>query len=158
MAGSARRTSTSKNRGSTLTEILVAVVVLTIGMVVVAGMLNNSISSLTNSLQRQRAALLSADLAELVAAIPADTTWSTHTPADYGCNTVACTPTELLAHTLHHWQRRVALRLPNGRGNLQFVDDDGLAAAAIRLEWHSRGGSQANFVTLIPVTTPTEPL
>ena len=158
MAGTALRTSTSKNRGSTLTEILVALVVLTIGMVTVAGMLNNSISSLTDSLHRQRAALLSADLAELVAAIPADATWSTHTPADYGCNIVACTPAELLAHTLHHWQRRVALRLPNGYGNIEFVDEDGLAAAAIRLEWHSRGGTQANFVALIPVTTPAEPL
>ena len=154
----ALQTSASNIRGTTLTEILVAVVVLTIGMVTVAGMLNNSISSLTDSLHRQRAALLSADLAELVSAIHADASWPMNTPADYGCNIVACTPAELLAHTLHHWRRRVALRLPNGSGNIRFVDEDGLAAAAIRLEWHSRGGSQANFVTLIPVTTAAEPL
>ena len=139
--------------GTTLTEMLVVVVILCAGMITVAGMLNESINSLTHNMHRQRAAQLSANMAEVLAGIHADASWPLDIPADHRCAIVTCGKDDFLANAMHHWQEQIARQLPGGRGEFQFTDQNGQAVALVRLEWRTRGAGSANFVTLIPVTT-----
>ena len=146
------------SRGTTLTEMLVAVVILTTGMVTVAGMLNDSINSLTHSVHHQRAAQLSSDMAEVLSGLRTNAAWPTVTPANHHCAIVTCGPTDLLEHTLHNWQQQIARRLPGGHGEFRFVTDHAQPSIEMQIEWRMRGGNPATFITQIPVTAMAEAL
>jgi Tfp pilus assembly protein PilV len=146
------------SRGTTLTEMLVAVVILTTGMVTVAGMLNDSISSLTHSVQHQRAVQLSSDMAEVLSGLHTNAASPTVIPVNHNCPIVTCAPTELLEHTLYNWQQQIARRLPGGHGDFRFVTDHAQPIIEIQIEWRMRGGNPAIFVTQIPVTAMAEAL
>jgi len=146
------------DRGTTLTEMLVVVAVLSTGMMSVAGMLNDSINSLTNSLYHQRATSLSTSLAELLTGIPADLSTPTIVAANYYCELIQCEPGRLLAHELYQWQQQIQQQLPGGRGELGFIEESGQTTALIKLEWQTRGGTMAQFSMQTPIETPLQPL
>jgi Tfp pilus assembly protein PilV len=148
----------ANNRGTTLTEILVVMVILCTGMITIAGMLNESINSLASSLYQQQAVLLSSDLAETLSSLPADKSWPSIMPADYHCQSITCTPEELFASTMHHWQQRVARQLPAGRGTIESAEQNGQATTLIQIEWQARGGTAAKSVLMIPVAAITKPI
>ncbi len=144
------------NRGTTLTEMLVVMLILCTGMITVAGMLNESINSLTNSLHQQQAAQLSSNLAEVLSGLPADASWPSIIPADHHCEIVTCSPEALFATTVHQWQQRIARQLPAGRGKIQSADQNGQTTVRILIEWQTRGGGAAKFVMAVPVATSME--
>lgn len=145
---------TNSNLGMTLTEMLVAVAILSIGMLTVAGMLNDAITSLTHSVYHQRAVQLGTNLAEVIYGLQANESWPELAPADHHCEISACAPADLLAHMFYDWHRQAARLLPSGHGQFRFTDAHGQTAALIRLEWQTRGGSRASFITLAPVAVP----
>jgi Tfp pilus assembly protein PilV len=142
--------------GTTLTEMLVVMVILCAGMITVAGMLNESINSLTNSRHQHQAAQLASNLAEVLAGLPADASWAAIIPADHRCEIVTCSPEALFATTVHHWQQRIARQLPAGRGKLRSADQNGQATTLIQIEWQNRGGGLAKFLMALPVASSTK--
>ena len=150
------RNQPQNNRGTTLTEMLVVMVILCTGMITVAGMLNESINSLTSNLHQQQAAQLSSNLAEVLSGLPADASWPAIIPADHHCEIVTCSPEALFATTVHHWQQRIARQLPAGRGKIQSADQNGQTTTRILIQWQTRGGRAAKFVIAIPVATATK--
>jgi Tfp pilus assembly protein PilV len=148
----------TNSRGTTLTEMLVVVLILCTGMITVAGMLNESINSLSSSLYQQQAAQLSSDLAEVLSGLPVDTSWPAIIPADHHCEIITCSPEALFATTMHHWQQRIARQLPAGRGKIESTEQNGQAATRIHIEWQARGGKAAKSVLMIPVTAITQPI
>jgi prepilin-type N-terminal cleavage/methylation domain-containing protein len=150
------RNQPQNNRGTTLTEMLVVMAILCTGMITVAGMLNESINSLTSSLHQQQAAQLSSNLAEVLSGLPADASWPSIIPADHHCEIVTCSAEALFATIVHHWQQRIARQLPAGRGKIQSADQNGQTTARILIEWQTRGGRAAKFVIAIPVATATK--
>jgi Tfp pilus assembly protein PilV len=144
------------SRGTTLTEMLVVMLILCTGMITVAGMLNESINSLTSSLHQQQAAQLSSNLAEVLAGLPADTSWLSIIPADHRCEIITCSPEAFFATTVHRWQRQIARQLPAGRGKILSADQNGQTTTLIQIEWRTRGGGAAKFVMVLPVAASME--
>jgi Tfp pilus assembly protein PilV len=148
----------ANSRGTTLTEMLVVVLILCTGMTTVAGMLNESINSLSSSLYQQQAAQLSSDLAEVLSGLPVDTSWPAIIPADHHCEIITCSPEALFATTMHHWQKRIARQLPAGRGKIESTEHNGQATTLIQIAWQARGGNAAKSVLMIPVAATTQPI
>jgi Tfp pilus assembly protein PilV len=148
----------ANSRGTTLTEMLVVVLILCTGMITVAGMLNESINSLSSSLYQQQAAQLSSDLAEVLSGLPVDTSWPAIIPADHHCEIITCSPEALFATTMHHWQQRIARQLPAGRGKIKSTEQNGQTTTLIQIAWQARGGKAAKSVLMIPVAATTQPI
>ena len=149
------RHSERTNSGTTLVEMLVAVVLLSAGMVAVAGMLNDSMNSLAGSSHQQRAAQLGNNLGEVLSGLHANTAWPMHVPGNFHCEMTPCNPAELLADSLDDWQRQIKRLLPGGRGQFTFTADHGQPVIEIQIEWQTRSGNTADMVTVIPVSAET---
>jgi type IV pilus assembly protein PilV len=134
-------------RGSTLFEVLIAVLVLGVGILGVGAMQARSLSSSHTASMRSQAVALSQDLADRMRAnltavrAAAPNNYSTLVPANNSCRAVyrtavvaapvICTPAQLAADDLFDWNDRVAALLPLGVGRvcLDSTPDDGTAGA-----------------------------
>lgn len=137
-----------RSRGFTLVEVLVALVVLSIGMLGIAVLLLNSLQASRNALERSQAVAMAADIAERIRANRAggnwyDTTDGTVAPAvDPNCETAGATCDEVaMAGTdLANWQANVGAALPEGQGT---VGVEGITATlnryTITVSWAQSG-------------------
>lgn len=157
----------SKQKGFTLLEVLVAVLVLSVGILGMAGLQFAALRNNQQSYQRSQAAALVNELADLMRAnrVAAGTgsyllTLNTTLTGASNCATATCTEAQLAAHDLQNWQTRVLAALPAAktriscsiatcvRGSLQTItvmwDENrngatgtGCTAAATDLACHS---------------------
>jgi len=115
-------------RGFTLVEAMVALVVLAVGLLGIAALYVESLSASRSALLRTQAVNLAADMADRIranrnagvgyAAGTADT--GTQTAA---CETTAgCTTAELAAHDVFRWKTEGAALLPGFQGEIDFTD------------------------------------
>ncbi len=127
--------SRHRHGGFTLIEVLVAVLVLGIGLLGLAGLQTTGLHSNHSANLRTQATLLAYDMTDRMR-----TNWSGYqdgfynnpTPADHGCvwdssASSACTPLELAEHDVFEWNTTVAQALPSGVGVvcLDSTPDDG---------------------------------
>jgi len=120
-----RTTTTHRVAGFTLLEVLVALVVVSFGLLGIAGMHVAALRNTGSSNVRTIAAQQADDIADRMRsnwAAEADGSYNSSAPpvADPGfqCTGVAanCTPDNLAQFDLYQWNRRNALLLPNGYG------------------------------------------
>lgn len=152
--------------GFTLIEVLVAVVVLSIGLLGLAGLQTNSVRMATSAYQRSQATWLAHDMMDRMRANPAGVAAGgyTATPSSSGaCHTASsgCSPTALAADDLARWQAQVATSLPGGETTvcIDATPDDGNDAGspecdgsgaiyAIKLWWDDeRTGNLYRYAT-----------
>ncbi|MCP5327208.1 MAG: type IV pilus modification protein PilV [Steroidobacteraceae bacterium] len=154
-------------RGFMLVEVLVTIVIFTVGLLGVIGLQTLALSSSHLSSLRSEATVLVSDMAERMRAnLPAANgtggipTYDSVTPGTNACRAVYstavepspsdCTPEELAADDLQDWLDLVAQRLPAGSGIvcLDSTPDDGIPggedcdgageAYAIKVWWTER--------------------
>lgn len=110
--------SKNNNRGFTLVEVLVAVVILSIGLLAVAGMQTNSMRSSNNALYRSQAVLGAEDIMDRMRANRAAAR-----AGDY-IITLAQNPGDVGSHVnmvltdLQEWRAALAANLPVGNGSI----------------------------------------
>ena len=113
-------------RGFTLIETLVALVVLSVGMMGIAAMYSQSMGAGRTAYYRTQAVTLAADLADrirvnrLAGAGYAGAALDNNCDADGGAIPNDCSPGQLAAHDLLRWRAAVAQVLPNGVGAVAF--------------------------------------
>jgi len=126
------KTNTQKQNGFTLLEILITVLVLSIGLLGLAGLQVSSMKSNHSSYLRTQATILGYDIADRMRANPAGTYVAT---ADYivntavdpytvdtptttaGCSTVpGCTTAQMANTDINQWRVDLATALPGGTG------------------------------------------
>ncbi|MBP6336623.1 MAG: type IV pilus modification protein PilV [Vitreoscilla sp.] len=121
-------------RGASLIEVLVSILIVSVGIVSLAGLLAKSTQLAKASEFRSVAGLLAADMADRVKAnIPAVTAGTYDmTPAALqaaapgnaatACISAAaaCTSAQMAAYDLSQWQQTLFNGLPNGTGYLQY--------------------------------------
>ena len=149
----ARIHSAQRITGSTLTEVLITVVILSLGMLTAARMLNDSLQLLGDSRYQQRAVRLAADLAELLSNTSASLASAISTPASHDCENSICSPQQFLEHNLHYWDARAAQLMPDGSIGFELVTAAGHARALITVHWSPRGSTAASYhtqTTLLP--------
>jgi type IV pilus assembly protein PilV len=137
----------ARSGGLSLIEVLVSVMVMSLGLLGVASLLGKSLSGSHNSSLRTQAVVLANDIADRMRAnrttalSPAPNNYQGIAPADGRCRAVhyghrhgapiACTPQQLAADDLFDWRAQIAAVLPQGIGVvcLDSTPDDGTAGA-----------------------------
>lgn len=123
-AGTAANPATpgQSESGFTLLEVLIAVVILSIGLLGLAGLQATSLRNNQDALNRSHEALLAYDMIDRMRAnMPAVNTGDYHLPTatqDADCTNPAtgCTPAEMADHDYFEWLATITAELPAGEG------------------------------------------
>lgn len=141
-------------RGFSLIEVLVALVVLSIGMLGIAALYVDSLRSGRTAIHRTQAVILVSDMAERIRANPGAGVAYAGAAADNNCtDDIAisndCTAAQMAADDLQLWQQSVGGLLPNGQSEIQFVPAVGgiPATYTITVSWNEVG--QADPVSYV---------
>jgi len=128
--GRCTRLGRASQRGFTLLEVLIAVVILSVGLLGLAALQATSLKSNHHSLIRSQIAILSYDMVDRMranrpAVILGDYDLPTSTQ-NANCTTVTgCTPTEMADHDYFEWTTLIAGALPAGQGMVCRDGGDG---------------------------------
>ena len=116
----------TNNRGFTLLEILIAVVVLSIGLLGIAGLQALGQQSNHSAYLRSQATVLAYDMIDRMRANrvavqngnynAVDTTANTYT--DPGCVSSSCSSSQMAQYDMYDWQQELANELPTGNGTV----------------------------------------
>lgn len=157
-----RLSSRHGQRGYSIIEVLVAVLVMTLGILGITGLQSTSLAFNTQSLQRTKAAYLSYEILDRMRANP-DQLYSVALDANPGtqeCFTTNCTPAQLMAFDLAEWkcalgkytttETCVALAnepgalihameaLPGGDGSVVCAVNGGVKSCTVVVRWQER--------------------
>ncbi len=125
------------SRGFTLLEVLVALVVLSIGLLGLSGMQTTSLRNNHSAFLRSQATVVTNDILDRMranrdSALDGDyDLLYTETPATSGCSGTACSATDVANRNLGEWRSFVA-RLPEGEGQVTFPT---AGVAEVRVRW-----------------------
>jgi type IV pilus assembly protein PilV len=111
-------------RGFGLIESLVALVVISVGMIGIAALYGQGLRASTTALYRTQAVNLAADMADRIRVNRRGGVNYGGIAAASGCGAgggVDCTPAQMAAHDLFVWQGQVAAMLPAGAGVVQVA-------------------------------------
>ena len=118
--------TTTRHSGFTLIEALVALLVLSVGMLGIAVLYVESLSAGRTASYRSQAVNLAADMADRIrtnrraqAAYAGGAANNSCDPSG-GLPAAPCTPAQMAAHDLFRWNQALATVLPGGNGNVQF--------------------------------------
>ncbi|MCJ7557055.1 MAG: type IV pilus modification protein PilV [Gammaproteobacteria bacterium] len=141
-------------RGFSLVEVLVALLVISIGMLGLAALYVETLRMNRTAIYRTQAVNLASDMAERIRANAAAGVAYAGAGADSGCNdgagvAVACTPIQMAAQDVFDWQQTTAGLLPNGNAALVFVAAGGGAPNVYTLTITWTEVSQADALTFV---------
>jgi len=126
----------SMQRGYIMFEVLISVLVISVGFIGLAGMQVGGLAAANDSLLRSKAVYLTYQMADRVRAnIPAAAAGNynslTGLGTDPGCITAGCTAAQVAANDFFEWAAEVAALLPSGVGVvcLDSTPDDGTSTA-----------------------------
>lgn len=111
--------STQSNacHGFTMVEFLVSVVVLSIGLIGLAGLQLTSLRDNSRAYMRSQASVLASDLADRVRANPAANYTSVTASENTAClSAPGCTATQMAQRDLYEWNKKLTVELENGAG------------------------------------------
>jgi len=154
--GRCTRQGRASQRGFTLLEVLIAVVILSVGLLGLAALQATSLKSNHASLVRSQIAILSYDMVDRMRAnMPAVTLGDYDLPTstqNANCTTTTgCTPTQMADHDYFEWSTLIARALPAGEGVVcrDGTPNDGTDAAShacdggaefvVKLWWDENG-------------------
>jgi len=151
----------ARSRGFTLVELLVALVVLSIGMLGVAKLFIVTLQGNASATSRLYAVNLAADLADRIRANRTAGIAYAGAGADNNCvggavGAVTCTPAQMAAHDLLLWQQQVAATWPGGLANATVAFAAGAVNTpntyTITINWQEQGtGQQLSYVLNVQI-------
>jgi type IV pilus assembly protein PilV len=128
------------NAGFTLVEVLIAMLVLAVGLIGLAGLQAASLGNNQSAYNRSQATQLAYDLADRMRANVAGV--ATYTPfvgvptAKPNCLTiVGCTPSDMAENDLFEWNVALTTTLPNGVGTIAVAVVAGVSTFTIDISW-----------------------
>jgi type IV pilus assembly protein PilV len=140
--------------GFTLVEVLIALIILSVGMLGIAGLYVHSMQAGRTSLFRHHGVTLAGDVADRIRANPRAGAAYTLAGADNNCvnGGVNCTPVQMAANDVFLWDQQASDTVPNGTVTVVFT-----AAVAptppmyqITVGWDEPGENMTYSIT-IPV-------
>jgi type IV pilus assembly protein PilV len=126
-----------QQRGLTLVEILIAVLVISVGLLGVAGLHSFSLRSNYDALMRSQASALAADIADRMRANRAAAASYTRKAGDPDPDVSGTPP--MSATDVNEWLKSIRATLPNGDGEVTITGN----LAMIRILWGERDANIA---------------
>lgn len=103
--------------GFTLLEVLVTLLVLSIGLLGLAGLQTTGLRSNQSAAQRTAATQLAADIIDRIRANPlAKNQYAGNAASGDDCLGLACTPEQMAGYDLAQWTVALSVQLPDGQG------------------------------------------
>lgn len=130
-----------RERGFSLVEALVSLIVISVGMIGIAALYGQGLSASRTALYRTQAVNLVADMADRIRANRTAATAYEGAAADRNCDAGDnrnCTPAEMAAHDLWQWTTQVGAQLPGGAGSVS-VDTTTPPTYTISVTWQEVG-------------------
>ncbi len=137
-----------RERGFTLTEVLLAIVVMAVGLLGLANLQFRSLRANQDAYHTSQAAFLAEEILERMRGNPDqalagryDLAYGAAGPAPVNCtgSSQTCSPDQLRAYDLSDWITSVAQRLPSGAAAISTTPGPGAnARVAIRIRWENR--------------------
>lgn len=124
-------------RGSSLLEVLVTIVIMTIGLLGLAKLQVSNLRNHQNTLYRAEATFLANEILDSMRVLNN----VTHDQAaayavEAGATSAAAGPSAVAIADVSAWKARIAQALPDGDGHIEFDADSHIAT--IRIEWNDR--------------------
>lgn len=126
---------TTQQLGFSLIEVMVALVVLSVGMIGMAALHGQGLSASRTAVYRTQAISLNADLADRIRANRLGQAAYAGAAANNGCSAASCTPAQMAADDLFVWQQRVQQMLPNGQGQVAYNGGTIPPTFTITIQW-----------------------
>ena len=138
--------------GFTLVEVLIALIILSVGMLGIAGLYVHSMQAGRTSLFRHHAVTLAGDVADRIRANPRAAASYGLAGANNNCvnGGVNCSPPQMAANDIDLWDQQAADTLPNGTVTVVF--DNGVLPPTyeITVAW-DEPGENMTYSIKIPV-------
>ena len=129
----------SQQSGISLVEVIVSILILSIGLLGMAALQNTSLKLAYDSYLRTQASFLAYDLIDRIRTNPgfrydlSETANITEKNCFAGDN---CTPGDLQQHDLHFWKKQAEELLPGAKLELKY--DNAVSTYSMKLRWSDR--------------------
>jgi type IV pilus assembly protein PilV len=139
----------NKNTGFTLIEVLIAMLVLAVGLLGLAGLQATSLSNAQSAYNRSQSTQLAYLLADNMRANVAGVAAYTGSAAQIAncLTTVGCTPAQMAQNDLYQWNLAVTTALPGGVGGIAVAVVGGANVYTITISWTDKNNNG------VPVST-----
>ena len=139
-------------RGFSLVEVLIALIIMSVGMLGIAGLYVQSMQAGRTSLFRHNAVTLAGDVADRIRANPRAGVDYMGPGVDNSCvgMGIDCSATQMAANDILLWDEQALDTLPNGAVNIQFDGSVTPPVYTITISW-TEPGEQMTYPITIPV-------
>lgn len=149
------RTAPRSLRGFTLVEAMVALTIVSIGMLGIASLYTRALGAARTTQYRSQAINLLSDMADRIRGNRLGGIEYAGAPADHGCDlsgATVCTPAQMAAHDLFTWGGQVETLLPAGAWNVVRNPATAPPTYTITVSWDEvgQGTLQAQSVIQVP--------
>ena len=147
------RTRPGRQRGFSLVEVLIALIIMSVGMLGIAGLYVQSMQAGRTSMFRHHAVTLAGDVADRIRANPTAGAVYALAGADNGClgGGANCTDAEMAAHDIFLWDAQADATLPDGTVTVTFNNVPVPPEYTITVAWDEPGDDILNYSITIPV-------
>ncbi len=148
--------ASTRQQGFTLVEVMVALVVLSVGMLGIAALFTQGLSAGRTAIYRTQAVNLVGDLADRIRANRSAQAAYAGAAANNNCDPlggggVDCAPAQMAAHDLFVWDQQVQQGLPGGEWLVQFDAAALPPSYTIQVSWVEVGQGLIQHAMLIQV-------
>lgn len=135
-----------------LVEVLIALVIMSVGMLGIAGLYVQSMQAGRTSLFRHNAVTLAGDVADRIRANPRAGFAYEGAGGDRGCvaTGIDCDQDSMAAHDIFQWDQQAVNSLPSGDVTVIFDDTVAPVSYTITISW-VEPGETLNYTIAVPV-------
>ncbi|MDH3266238.1 MAG: type IV pilus modification protein PilV [Gammaproteobacteria bacterium] len=149
------RFGTFQNHGGfSLIEVLIALVIMSVGMLGIAGLYVEGMNAGRTSIFRHHAVTLASDVADRIRANPTAGAFYEGDPGNNNCvlGNVNCDPEQMAANDIDLWKIQAGEMLPNGDVTVTYNGDVSPPTYTIVVSWDEAGEDPSpSYTIVIPV-------
>jgi len=142
----------TRQRAFSLVEVLIALVIMSVGMLGIAGLYVQSMQAGRTSLFRHNAVTLAGDVADRIRANPKAGSAYVGVGGDRGCvaTGIDCDQASMAAHDIFQWDQQAVDSLPGGDVTITFDNSVAPVVYTIVISWVEPGETLSYTIT-VPV-------